>query len=201
MKDSDLSVSLGDGPDQSMQRGQNGSPSPNTILVINNLPDQLQLLSSTLRNAGYDVLEAANPKAALRLAANERPDLIINDFSMSETDGIELSRRLRARPDLASTPILLLSHFRGDTSNAVAGIEDGADHFIQGPYDQLKLIARVGQLIERKRTQEALRRSEERYRELFDNANDIVYTHDLEGHYTSLNKKGQQITGYTCEEA
>jgi PAS domain S-box-containing protein len=42
---------------------------------------------------------------------------------------------------------------------------------------------------------------EERYRELFDDANDIVYTHDLEGHYTSLNKKGQQITGYTCEEA
>jgi CheY-like chemotaxis protein len=120
MKDSDLSVSPGDGPDQSMQRGLNGSPSPNTILVINNLPDQLQILSSTLRNAGYDVLEAANPKAALRLAANERPDLIINDFSISETDGIELSRRLRARPDLASTPILLLSHFRGDTSNRIS---------------------------------------------------------------------------------
>ena len=201
MKESDLSVSLGDGPDQSMQRGQNGSPSPDTILVINNLPDQLQLLSSTLRNAGYDVLEAANPKAALRLAANEKPDLIINDVSMSETDGIELSRRLRARLDLASTPILLLSNFRVDTSNAVEGIEAGADHFLQAPYDQLELIARVGQLIERKRTQEALRRSEERYRELFDNAKDIVYTHDLEGHYTSLNKKGQQITGYTCEEA
>src|ERR1700694_3023948 len=105
MKASDLSVSLGDAPDQSIQRGQNGSPSPGTILFVNNLPDQLQLLSSTLRNAGYDVLEAATPKAALRLAANEKPDLIINDFSMSETDGIELSRRLRARPDLASTPI------------------------------------------------------------------------------------------------
>src|SRR6266498_5808000 len=112
MKDSDLSVSPGDGSDHNMQRGQNGSPSPDTILVINNLPDQLQLLRSTLRNAGYDVLEAANPKAALRLAANEKPDLIINDFSMSETDGIEISRRLRARLDLASTPILLLSDFR-----------------------------------------------------------------------------------------
>lgn len=201
MKDSDLSVSLGDGPDQSMQRGQNGSPSPGTILVVNNLPDQLQLLSSTLKTAGYDVLEAANPKAALRLAANEKPDLIVNDVSMSETDGIELCRRLRARIDLASTPILLLSTFRVDTSNAVEGIEAGADHFLQAPYDQLALIARVGQLIERKRTQAALRRSEERYRELFHNANDIVYTHDLEGHYTSLNKKGQQITGYSCEEA
>src|SRR5260370_36089400 len=130
MKESDLSVSLGDGSDQNMQRGQNGSPSPGTILVINNLPEQLQLLSSMLRNAGYDVLEAANPKAAFRLAANERPDLIINDFSMSETDGIELCRRLRVRLDLASTPILLLSHFRVDTSNAVAGIEARADHFL-----------------------------------------------------------------------
>ncbi|MGH9967385.1 MAG: response regulator, partial [Pyrinomonadaceae bacterium] len=167
MKDSDLSVSLGDGPDQSMERGQNGSPSPGTILVVNNLPDQLQLLSSTLKTAGYDVLEAANPKAALRLAANEKPDLILNDISMSETDGIELCRHLRARLDLATTPILLLSTFRVDTSNAVEGIEIGADHFLQAPYDQLKLIARVGQLIERKRTQEALRRSEERYSELF----------------------------------
>ena len=59
----------------------------------------------------------------------------------------------------------------------------------------------IRDITERKRSEEALKESESRFRELFENANDLIYTHDLRGQFTSLNRAGERITGYTREEA
>jgi diguanylate cyclase (GGDEF)-like protein/PAS domain S-box-containing protein len=59
----------------------------------------------------------------------------------------------------------------------------------------------IRDITERKRSQEALKQSESRFRDLFENANDLIYTHDLEGRFTSLNRAGERITGYSRDEA
>ena len=65
----------------------------------------------------------------------------------------------------------------------------------------LGVIGVATDITENRRAEASIKESEERYRELFENANDIIYTHDLQGNFTSLNRSGERITGYTREEA
>lgn len=165
-----------------------------TILAVNDRKDQLTELASAIELAEYAVLRATNPTAALRLATEQQPDLIIIDVSKKQA-ALDLHRRLRSNQIVSDVPILLITAHLVQHPNSFE-IDSTKDDVLETPYHPITLAAKVARLVERKRTQDA----QQRYFELFHNANDVVYTHDLEGRYTSLNKRGQQITGYSPDE-
>lgn len=171
-----------------------------TVLIINDVQDQLDLFSFYLQRTGYKILTALDGKTGLEMAEIYRPDLIISDVSMPILDGIEMSRLVRQKAELKNIPILLVSGVRYDSESVVEGLKVGADDYLEVPCDPMLLVAKVAQLTERKKAQEKLSESEERYRSLVENARDIIYCQDLDGNYISVNKVFEQILGYTQEE-
>ncbi len=141
-------------------------PDETRVLVVNDIADQLELMSVLLAKSGYQVLTAADGLEALAIAEAIRPALIISDVSMPRLDGIELCRRIREQPALKLTPLLLVSANYRDSTSAVAGLNAGADDYLESPYDPVRLIAKVERLLERKRVEEKLRLTNETLRAL-----------------------------------
>ena len=128
------------------------------MLVVDDTPDRLELLSLIVRQFGHSVLTARDGREGYDAAKAARPDLIISDVSMPRVDGVEFCKLVRSDADLQSTPILLVSALRVDSDSAVNGIRAGADDYIEAPYDPARLAAKVERLIERGRVEEEIRR-------------------------------------------
>jgi PAS domain S-box-containing protein len=165
----------------------------NSVLIVNDEPDQLILMGNLLRKAGYSVLTAEDGLEALTLARRVHPDLIISDVSMPRMDGLGLCREIRADAELKTVPILLISAHQKDTESAVAGLRAGADDYLEVPFDSTRLVAKVSRLLERSRLEAS-------YRDLVEQASDMIFTQDLAGKVTSMNLAGQKFLGRKPED-
>jgi two-component system, cell cycle sensor histidine kinase and response regulator CckA len=136
------------------------------LLVVDDRPDHLYLLTTLLRQAGYRVCEATRAGEAFEVALRERPELVVSDVVLPGVDGIELCRMIRGDGRLRDTPVLLVSALRKDTPSVVEALRVGADDYLEAPYDPPLLVARAERLIERRRAQDELRAAEAAVREL-----------------------------------
>jgi DNA-binding response OmpR family regulator len=121
-----------------------GAPRP-LVLVADDDEDILALLSVRLERAGYEVLTARDGLDAI---AGRRPDVAVIDVTMPRMDGHELVRRLRASPETAALPILVLTAAVHDHV-ADASAAAGADAQMHKPFSPRELVAEVGALLER----------------------------------------------------
>ncbi len=165
----------------------------NSVLIVNDEPDQLTLMGSLLAKAGYSILTAVDGLDGLTLAKRERPDLVISDVSMPRMNGLEFCERLRADTELKTVPILLVSALQKDTESAVAGLRAGADDYLEIPFDSARLVAKVSRLLERSRLEAS-------YRDLVEQASDMIFTQDLAGRLTSINLAGEKFLGRKQED-
>ncbi|HET9785855.1 MAG TPA: PAS domain S-box protein [Pyrinomonadaceae bacterium] len=164
-----------------------------TVLIVNDIPEQLSLMNRLLSKAGYDVITAGDGQEAFEVAKGTRPDVVISDVSMPRVNGIEFCRLIRQDADLRSTPILLVSAHRRDTESVLEGFESGADDYLELPFDSTRLIAKVSRLVERSR-------QEANYRDLVEHASDIIFTLDFEERLTGINTAGAKFLGFRAEE-
>jgi len=120
-----------------------------TILVVDDEQDILDLLSYTLEKEGFLVHTANTGKKALKVMEKTRPDLILLDVMMPEMDGVETCRLIREDPKNADIIIAFLSA-RGEDYSQIAGFEAGADDYITKPIKPRVLSTRIQALLRRK---------------------------------------------------
>ena len=120
------------------------------ILIADDEPNQLELMSFNLSNAGYSIIKASNGIHALELIENHSPDLIILDWMMPKMSGIDVCRTLRSRSETKQIPIIILSA-RSEDSDKSLGLDTGADDYISKPFSPKELISRVKALLRRAR--------------------------------------------------
>jgi len=109
------------------------------ILVVDDEPQILRALSTNLRGAGYDVVQAANAESALSTAAMRQPDAVVLDLVLPDRSGIDVCRELRTWSDV---PILILSAV-GEETQKVAALDAGADDYVTKPFGMDELLARL----------------------------------------------------------
>mgnify|MGYP001793280715 FL=1 len=138
-------------PTQDLQTLPSVFPSNNqtssTILIVDDVPENLRLLSAALSDAGYEVRSAINGSVALMSAAHEPPDLILLDVTMPRMDGFEVCRRLKSEAATAEIPVIFISAL-GEVIDKVTAFEVGGVDYVTKPFQIREVLARVNSQLE-----------------------------------------------------
>jgi PAS domain S-box-containing protein len=191
------------------------------ILIVDDVPKNIQIAANILGRAGYQIAFAGDGKRALNYIGNKKPDLILLDIMMPEMDGFEVCQILKADPETAGIPIIFLTA-KTETENIVRGFQLGAVDYITKPFNADELQARVkthltisrlqqqltaqneqlqSEIAEHRKTAAALKEREELFRGMFENHSAVMLLINPEtGLIIHANKAASDYYGYSSEE-
>lgn len=130
-------INVGVGPNQTVLMRD-------SVLIVDDEPDMVELIAAQLRAAGYRIATALNGEAAVRQAEILLPDLIVLDLMLPDIDGFTICEMLRRRPSTAGIPILILTGMSGEMAR-FHGLECGAIDYLRKPFESHDLVERVRQ--------------------------------------------------------
>ncbi len=208
----------------SIRTAANGPPleTPALVMVVDDEQAVLNVLAAALELTGIKALSCPDPLQALELAEQRRPDLFLIDLMMPKLHGIELCRRLRARPEHENAIVILMTGKADPNERSleiVRGLEAGANDYLTKPFDVVEVIARARAWLRMKSSHDrlasaarsaegALIRSEDKYRTVLEQASDGIGITDGEGRLLEANPRlcqmldrpQQELLGLTIRE-
>ena len=119
-----------------------------TVLVVDDEPAIRDMLTMVLEAASFVVLEAENARLAHAVIIDRRPDIVLLDWMMPGTTGLELLRRLKRDPLTKNVPIIMLTA-KAEEGGKVAGLDSGADDYVSKPFSPRELVARIKAVLRR----------------------------------------------------
>jgi adenylate cyclase len=193
---------------QLCESGQQGK-----ILLVDDMPNDLKLLTTALTKHGYEIVSALEGATALSKARDEKPDLILLDIRLPGMDGYEVCKRLKADAVTRDIPVLFVSSV-SDAQGKVKAFEVGGVDYITKPVQAEEMLARVEHQLHLRKLQQRLeeqnvrmqleiqerQQADERYRSIFENSIDGIFQSSPDGHYISVNPALARMYGYDSPE-
>jgi CheY-like chemotaxis protein len=119
---------------------------PARIMVIEDDPDLMRLMTHTLKSAGFNVIQAYGGEDALRKVKLQKPDLILTDLAMPKMSGVEVIAHVKADADTKDIPVVAVTAFTWDTI-AQSASQVGCDSFVSKPFNAVRLLQEVSKYV------------------------------------------------------
>ena len=176
------------------------SPSPGTLLVVDDNEMNRDILSRRLRKHGYDVVTAVGGADALAMVDAQEFALVLLDIEMPGLSGLEVLKMLRERRSTIQLPIIMVTA-RQESADIVNALNCGANDYLTKPVDLAIAVARIQTQLARKQAEAALQESEERYALAAKGANDGLWDWNLRTNEIYFSARWKQMLGLSDETA
>ncbi|OQX95803.1 hypothetical protein B6I21_03525 [candidate division KSB1 bacterium 4572_119] len=181
-----------------------------TILLIDDDKDMIEIGRKIISSAGYNFVSTSTGMEGLDFILKYKPDLILLDYIMPGLNGAEVFERLvtsQRYKHLANTPVIMLTAKSEYDINRSALFEMGLAAFLVKPFGHRELINVIDNVFilhqvkqKNKELEQKIRRSEYKYQDLIENANDLIYTLNLKGDFIFINRRLSTLTGFPRED-
>jgi PAS domain S-box-containing protein len=170
------------------------------ILVVDDNPPLRYALGRTLRQHGFDVIDAATGEDALRLGAAELPDLVLLDVNLPDIHGFDVARRLKESERTRAIPILQISASFVQMEHRMEGLAAGADAYLVEPVEPGELVANIRALLRMRDAEAGLQRTTAMFAAVVEAAPLAIVVFDRDGNIRTWNPAAERLLGYDAEE-